>query len=131
MSLLLALLGDEGTTVAPLHGRRIRGRRVYFPDEIDPVIEVEAAQRAVDGVEVPTLPSLAPIAEQIEDAKRQAQAFLARIIAERKAQARQAALDALTAEFDAVLEMIEAIKAREALIVQRLRDDDDFILLAT
>ena len=130
MSLLLALVEEESVTVAPLHGRRVRGRRVYFPDELDPVVEAETAQQAVNDVEVPTLPSLAPIAAQIEAAKLEAQAFLARIAAERKARAEEAALAALMAKFDAVMEGIEAYKAREALIVQRLRDEDELILLA-
>lgn len=116
--------------VQSLHGRKVRGKRVYFPDELDPVIEAKAAQDAVAGIEVPTLPSLAPIAAQIEAAKQDAQALLTRIAAERKAKARQAAVAALTGEFEAALDVIEAIKVREAEIVRRLRDDDDFLLLA-
>ena len=130
MSLLLALTGETPEEVLHLHGRRVRarGKRVYFPDEIDLIAEPEVVAARIRQIE--TLPSLEPIAAQIEEAKRAAQELLERIARERKERAKQAALQALADQFEIVLDQLEAAKASELAWIMRLRDDDDFFLLA-
>lgn len=132
MSLLLALTGETPEEVLHLHGRRVRtrGKRVYFPDELDLIAEPEVVAAKLARVEVPELPSLEPIAAQIEEAKRAAQELLERIARERKERAKQAALQALADQFEIVLDQLEAAKASELAWIMRLRDDDDFFLLA-
>lgn len=130
MSLLLALTGETPEEVLHLHGRRVRtrGKRVYFQDEIDLIAEPEVVAARIRQIE--TLPSLEPIAAQIEEAKRAAQELLERIARERKERAKQAALQALADQFEIVLDQLEAAKASELAWIMRLRDDDDFFLLA-
>lgn len=131
MSLLLALTGETPAEIQHLHGRRIRtrGKRVYFPDELDLIAEPEVVAARLARVAVPELPSLTEIAGKIEEAKRAAQELLERIARERRERAKQAALQALADQFEIVLDQLEAAKASELAWIMRLRDDDDFFLL--
>ncbi len=109
-----------------LHGRerrRIRGRRIIFPDELDPVPEI---------VPVPPKPSIpwqAIVAEERAATARIEQA-IARVetgFAEAK---QKKALDRLrTAHSEAVAELREAERAERAWI-ERLHEEDELLLLA-
>lgn len=132
MSLLLALTSEPVVEVVHLHGRRVRtrGRRVYFPDELDLIAEPEVIDARLAKIDALDLPSLEPIARKIEEAKRAARELLERIERERKERAKQAELQALADQFEAILDRLEAAKASEMAVIMRLRDDDDFFLLA-
>jgi hypothetical protein len=129
--LLLLFSGDEAQQQS-LHGRRVRtrGRRVYFPDELDLITEPEVIDARLAKIDALDLPSLEPIARKIEEAKRAARELLERIERERKERAKQAELQALADQFEAILDRLEAAKASELAVIMRLRDDDDFFLLA-
>jgi len=129
--LLLLFSGDEAQQQS-LHGRRVRtrGRRVYFPDELDLITEPEVIDARLAKIDALDLPSLEPIARKIEEAKRAARELLERIDRERKERAKQAELQALADQFEAILDRLEAAKASELAVIMRLRDDDDFFLLA-
>lgn len=119
--------GEGGTAVRPLHGRKLRGKRVYFPDELDPIIAPEVVQAAIAAVE---LPQIRELADKIEQAKRQAEVLFAKLAKEREAKARQQRLDALADQIELVVSEMEATKAREQAWIARLRDEDDFFFLA-
>ena len=131
MSLLLALTSEPVVEVVHLHGRRVRtrGRRVYFPDELDLIAEPEVIDARLAKIDALDLPSLEPSARQIEEAKRAARELLERIERERKERAKQAELQALADQFEAILDRLEAAKASELAVIMRLRDDDDLFLL--
>lgn len=127
--LLLLFSGDEAQQQS-LHGRRVRtrGKRVYFPDELDLIAEPEVIAARV--AEVPVLPSLDGIAERIEQAKREAAALLERIAQERREAAKRSALQVLADRFEIALDELEAAKAAELAWIMRLRDDDNLFILA-
>lgn len=125
MSLLLAVVGGEEQL--PLHGRRVlsrRGRIVRFADEIDPV-EVPRvptfAQRQEARIEYgDLLGQVRELTQRFEVAQRQ----------KRESEARQRVADALSAEIASYEARIAYLAQVEAAWIARLREEDEFFLLA-
>lgn len=116
--------GETGYVPVALHGRKPRGRRVVFPDELPPVVEL----LPVPVVE--PLPSLVVAQRTLAEARTALEAVkVARIEAQERKERRKA-IDALSALIDAAQARYEAALAAEALIIRRLRDEDELFLLA-
>lgn len=107
--------------VTHLHGRRLRGRRIIYPDELPPPAEVAAIEP------LPTLERARALVIETKRALEVAQ------VAQQQAQERKAkarALRLLTGELDAVQARYEAALNAERAVIRRLHDDDEFMLLA-
>lgn len=115
----------DGATESPqnLHGRKVRGRRVIYPDELPPVVEVapepEPEPVTLDEARVATVAARTAL-EVVRIARIEAQ--------ERKE--RQQAIDALSAQIALAEARYEAARRAEAQIVRRLHDEDELFLLA-
>ena len=105
--------------------RRIRGRRTFFPDELNTVDAPTATAAAVK----PFVPALAPLVEQLERARTETAALVVQIEAERATEARTQVIAGIEAELRVATKAMEAAKAREAAWVERLRDEDDLFLM--
>lgn len=114
---IAAFDGTGGTQ--SLHGRRVRGRRVIYPDELPAVIEAPKQWPE-------ELPSLAPVAAKLAEAKAALNtAIKARDEAKRAKE--RAALEAALAEAQG---RYNEAKGREDAIIRMLRDEDEFWLIA-
>ena len=116
-------------TAQTLHGRRTRGKRVLFPDEIDPQPEAETIAPR------PVVIDLATPAKAVAEHRAQASELLARIATvkrDRKAKKaeRDAQIAALQDEYNGLAALIAESQEAERAYVARLRDEDEFLLLA-
>jgi len=106
-----------------LHGRRIRGRRVVFDDELP----VETVYEQVAKVERPVvIPGIPELAAKVEAAK----ADVARLDQEfAQAKARKAALAKVRKEHAEAVAALESARAAEAAIIARLHEEDEIMFL--
>jgi len=110
-------------TTQRLSGRKPRGRKVVFEDELPAPVFVPAPV-------IEPLPSLATARAAIVDARAALEAVkIARIEAQERKE-RQRAIDSLSVELSAAQARYNAAREAEARIVRRLRDEDELFLLA-
>ena len=112
-----------GGGAQPLHGRRTRGRRVRFEDELD-VAETVGAETVR-----PVIIDVITPAKAVAEHRAQAAALLARIATVKRKAGRDAKVAALQAEYDTLAALIAESQEAERAYVARLRDEDEFILL--
>ena len=108
-----------------LHGRKVRGRRIIYPDEIE-IIPVEAPKV----IEIEPLPSLERAKVALAEAKQALESVLRAKEAAIQAKQRAKAINALEVALGEAQARYDAAMEAENAIIQRLRDDDDFFLLA-
>ncbi len=116
--------GETGQVA--LHGRKPRGRRIIYPDELDPFVPVEAPKV----IEIEPLPSLERAKAALVEAKQALEAAVEAREAARQAKERAEAIKALETALGQAQARYDAAQEAENGLIQRLREEDDFFLLA-
>jgi multidrug efflux pump subunit AcrA (membrane-fusion protein) len=105
----------------------VRGKRIIFPDEIQPdAVEEEKAPEQPIVVVIGAEKAL----ERVNTARREVarlDAELAKLAADTK---RKAALSALQLQYADAVTALEQAQEAERAIIKRMRDDEDFWMLA-
>lgn len=109
-----------------LHGRKVRGRRIIYPDELDPFVPAKAPKV----IEIEPLPSLERAKAALVEAKQALDLAIAAKEAARQAKERAKAIKALETAMGQAQARYDAAQEAENGLIQRLRDEDEFFLLA-
>jgi hypothetical protein len=127
-----ATLDDVTATVAAtvpqtthLTGRPLRGKRIVFPDELDPLVPDNEPVAA----ELPR-ETILPVFVAVVEAQTRLDAAQAEMEAQQRSQAIGRELRRVTAAYQAALSDYEQSKERERRHIERLRADDEFWLMA-
>ena len=131
----VALVGEFTAATTNLHGvkpRKIRGKRIIFPEELDPpIVEIEIPKPIQNiGGELAAVKQAVIEAQAARDqARRRIDAIERRRVAD-ETERQRVALAAVRARLEAAEVALRYAEAVEAAWFARLRDEDDILLLA-